>query len=1074
MPQGQAFDELRSRATRGGLLAFALLGVPAVSLNLVAAVAHGGGSAALWTRIGITLALISGAAAALKAPQRYQAIFLIAALAIVGAGALFFHGTTAAGAVALLVACMLVTFQYGQRAGYASVCVALLTSVLMNEARRVGISDQLRTTADGDPHWFYFPLQLACSGLFLVWATDRLSAYFRQSLIPTQRPGLAWRYGAGEISTFDIWGAIDQPILIADRSMKILDCNPAAARLIEHEIGDLVGKDIRDFSDPSQPIQPFPDWVTGGGAYTAPHQRKSTLKTRTGRRVLIESTIHALQDSRGQITHLMILSRDVTTQTLLAREQQLNSLMWQTDALAIVTLDVAGNFIACNPAAEAMLGYASDELAGRHASAFSADPTATPEILANRFRLQVSSSETPKAIKLRHKSGKIVSCFGRVFSIEDPLDPRVAYLGIGINVSDAEGLRIRNKLLDTMWNQVQERVAVINGQGRFTYCNQQFAKAFHRPQAEIVGHPLEDLFQGDEWEAARLAIARARAGEQFSEVVQLRDPLNGTSRWVQRSFSPFVTEGAEAGSVIGIALDITDSRIAELAQRATEAQYEQLLKSVLDAVITTDENGLIVASNPATEKLFGYDRNELHGQSLDILLPKRARSGHRRLMEGYASSNDGGRGMANFREVKGLTKTGKEVSLEIAIAQTGKAGGKHLTAIVRDVTERGNLEKRVRHLDKMRAIGQLAAGIAHDFNNVMAVISGSSELGLERLQDSAQSRRMFERILDSSRLGKDLTAKLLTFARGDAQQLQALDTSFLLADLGEMLSRTFDANVHVDVEFGPDCWHLLADQSQLQNALLNLAFNARDAMANGGNLTIHAHNCPEYLLVDQSGLSRHVDMVQIDITDTGCGMSEEVRQRALEPFFTTKPTGQGTGLGLATAFGVVQRSGGALEIVSEIDRGTTIKVFLPRAVTAARARPAQRDRGSAASRVVLLVEDNAPLRVTLREQLTGAGITVYDAGTAAEARSLFTANTSIEVLVSDYRLAEETTGLQLASDLQGLRPELSVIIMTGYLELSAARDAPSDYVMLTKPVPIDELIGYIRRPLVAFPSVAVH
>ena len=315
---------------------------------------------------------------------------------------------------------------------------------------------------------------------------------------------------------------------------------------------------------------------------------------------------------------------------------------------------------------------------------------------------------------------------------------------------------------------------------------------------------------------------------------------------------------------------------------------------------------------------------------------------------------------------------------------------------------------------------------------------------------------------------------MLTFARGDAQQLQALDTAFLLADLGEMLHRTFDANIRVEVDFDPACWHLLADQSQLQNALLNLAINARDAMPHGGVLTIYGRNCPSYLLVDQGGLSSHVDMVEIDITDTGCGMTEEVRQRALEPFFTTKAAGKGTGLGLATAFGVVQCSGGALEIVSEIDRGTTIKVFLPRARAVVREQKALRLLDTATSRVVLLVEDNLPLRETLCAQLSGAGFIVLDAGTAAEARSLFTANPSIEVLVSDYRLAEEMNGLQLASDLQGLRPGLSVIIMTGYLELSAARDAPPEYIMLTKPVPIDDLIGYIRRPLAALPGVAVH
>lgn len=491
-----------------------------------------------------------------------------------------------------------------------------------------------------------------------------------------------------------------------------------------------------------------------------------------------------------------------------------------------------------------------------------------------------------------------------------------------------------------------------------------------------------------------------------------------------------------------------------------------MLSSVLDAVISTDVNGRIIAANPAAVKLFEYTRAELLDQPLDMLLPKRSRAGHKKLMQGYANSGAAGRGMANFREVQGITKSGREVYLEIAIAQVGLGQDKKLTAVVRDVTERRHLERRVRHLDKMRAIGQLAAGIAHDFNNIMAVISGSSELGIENLGPQDPSRRLFERILASAHLGKDLTGSLLAFARGEVQQLQALDVEGLMETMKSMLARTFDANIVVRCEVAPSCWPLMADRSQLQNVLLNMAINARDAMPNGGTLTLKAKNVSGYTLVDQAGDTRPSDMVEIDVIDTGTGMSEEVRQRALEPFFTTKPAGKGTGLGLATAFGVIQRSGGALEISSELGRGTTMRVFLPRAVATEQAGDALVVNGEDFPvRTVLLVEDNDPLRVTLAEQLERTGFVVHAAATSNEARRLFAAHAEIDVLLSDYRLAEDTTGIDLAAEFRALRPSLSVIIMTGYLEVSATRKAPPGVSMLTKPVPFQDLLKELRRSL---------
>lgn len=729
--------------------------------------------------------------------------------------------------------------------------------------------------------------------------------------------------------------------------------------------------------------------------------------------------------------------------------------LWSGNGAAIALLDNDERITSVNAAFTELLGYAEAEVVGRPCADFFLPPH--PD-LGHLFGAVI--------VKLRHRSGAAVpACIqNHALTLSTPENTSGAL--IISRLRSVGSVQPPETLFDIIRDEIREQVVLVDTAGLVMYCNEAFARAVGVDTAGIVNRPVAELMPHEDPVKFKRCVTRARNGERFSEVFTLTKPAGQPSSWLYTTFMPYGPTLDGQTLFVILALDITKARELEERHKITQARYEELLSSVLDAVISTDENGVIVSFNPAAEKLFGYSEKELIGLSLNMLLPPRTRAGHRALMRGYAASGDGGRGMANFREVQGVTKSGKNVYLEIAISQMLNANETRLTAIVRDVTQRRQLETQIHHLDKMRAIGQLVAGIAHDFNNVMAVIAGSAEMGVEDFQKKEPARRLFDRILVSARLGKDITAKLLSFSRDESHLPQRVDMRQLFRELSELMVQVVPINIIVETYVEKGCWRLLADVSQLQNALLNLVINARDAMPHGGRLSVSARNSPSYVLVDQRGSKRALDMVELAVADTGCGMTPEVKQRALEPFFTTKSAGQGNGLGLATVFGVVQRSGGSMDIDSELAKGTTIRLYFPRADRTnplARARVVQ--DGPVTGKRLLIVEDNTPLRITVAEQLRKRGLTVFEAETTAQAREHFSAHGDVDILLTDYRLGETTTGSELAVELRAAKANLCVIIMTGYLELSGARDAPAGTVFLTKPVAIQDLMSNIQRLL---------
>jgi CheY-like chemotaxis protein len=379
-------------------------------------------------------------------------------------------------------------------------------------------------------------------------------------------------------------------------------------------------------------------------------------------------------------------------------------------------------------------------------------------------------------------------------------------------------------------------------------------------------------------------------------------------------------------------------------------------------------------------------------------------------------------------------------------------------------------EEALRQSQKMEAIGQLTGGVAHDFNNLLAVIMGSVELVREKLPDHSETAAIADEALDASRRGAELVRRLLAFARKQHLEPVALDLNERLPTVVPLLQRTLGEDVRVKVKSGDGLWHARIDPTQVDDALVNLSINARDAMPRGGTLTIETEN----VTLDEDYAAEHIEVepgeyVMLAVSDTGTGMTPDVVVRAFEPFFTTKAEGKGTGLGLSQVFGWVKQSGGHIKIYSEVGHGTTIKLYLPRAAEEDRESAAAAEAAGAHSpghETILVVEDNPNVRRTLLRQLKELGYSPIEAEDAATALDTIRSGVSFDLLLTDVVMPGGMNGYELAAEAEVLRPGTKVLFTSGYTELAAtelevARSGP----LISKPATKRELGNAIRLVL---------
>ena len=403
----------------------------------------------------------------------------------------------------------------------------------------------------------------------------------------------------------------------------------------------------------------------------------------------------------------------------------------------------------------------------------------------------------------------------------------------------------------------------------------------------------------------------------------------------------------------------------------------------------------------------------------------------------------------------------------------GRAPIERVIVSARDITERRLLEEQLRQSQKMEAIGQLTGGIAHDFNNMLAIVMGSLDMARRRLASGAHDQlgRWLDNAAEGATRAATLTSRLLSYSRRQPLDPKVVDVNALVSGMSQLLRQTISEAIVIETALAADLWKVFADPGQIENGLVNLAVNARDAMPEGGRITIETRNVE----LDDRYARQHPDVrpgqyVMVGLTDTGAGMTEEVKARAFEPFFSTKPPGQGTGLGLSQIFGFAKQSNGHVAIASELGRGTTVRLYLPRHVGAgeALAPAAAPDLAPACGQLILVVEDEAAVRQVSEQALQELGYRTLAAGGADEALQILSQTPQIELLFTDV-VMPGLTGRQLADEARRARPGLKVLYTTGYARDAIVHDGVLDHGahLLPKPFSVEDLAAKVAQLLSA-------
>jgi PAS domain S-box-containing protein len=622
-------------------------------------------------------------------------------------------------------------------------------------------------------------------------------------------------------------------------------------------------------------------------------------------------------------------------------------------------------------------------------------------------------------------------------------------------------------------------IFMLDAEGNVLSWNPGAARVKGYEASDIIGQHFSRFYTEED----RFAGVPTRALEQARQTGRFaaegwRVKKDGTRFWA----SVVIDRVVQSGQVVGfvkVTRDMTEQRVAQLATLEAERRFRLLVQGVTDyAIYMLDPEGHVTNWNVGAARIKGYSQEEILGQhfsrfytpeDIDDGTPRRAleraRTEGRYETEGWRVRKDG-------------TQFWASVVLDAIHDENGELIG--FAKITRDLTERRatqlELEKSREQLfqsQKMEAIGQLTGGLAHDFNNLLTGITGNLDLIAARI---AQGRmRDLDRYVGAAKGAASraaaLTHRLLAFARRQTLDPKPTDANKLITEMVEMIQRTVGPEITIEAVLAAGAWPALCDANQLENAILNLCINARDAMPDGGRLMIETANT----WLDERA-ARERDMapgqyLAVSVTDTGTGMPPDVVTRAFDPFFTTKPAGQGTGLGLSMIYGFARQSGGHTRIYSEVEQGTTVRIYLPRyfgeVVEEQAESGAPEVSNEHTGKVVLVVDDEPTVRMLVVEVGEDLGCATLEAADGAAGLKLLESDMRIDLLVTDVGLPGGMNGRKLADAATAKRPELKVLFITGYAENAAIGNGHLEPGMqvLTKPFAVEALAQRMRRIL---------
>jgi PAS domain S-box-containing protein len=579
----------------------------------------------------------------------------------------------------------------------------------------------------------------------------------------------------------------------------------------------------------------------------------------------------------------------------------------------------------------------------------------------------------------------------------------------------------------------------INCQNQVVFCNSAFIRLWGAADSSaILGKSPFELYHPDSHDLMRQRIqTMMNNGTGLPSIEQQLVRFDGRLVTVLVLATPILYQGKQ--SILVVVHDLSQ-------QRRSEQLLRSVLNSVSDAIISTDEMGNIGSVNPATEQLFGYSTSELLGQNVKILMPIPWRNEHDSYLENYRKTGIG-KIIGKGREVEAQRRDGFTFPVELLVSEFQLDNQRQFTGVVRDVTQRKKLEEQLRQSQKMDAIGQLAGGVAHDFNNMLTVISGYSEILLTMLEVDDPKRQFLLDIRDASERATTLTRQLLAFSRKQLLEPKVVNLNDIISNIEKLLRRLIGEDIVLTILLSPYLSRVKVDPNQIEQVVLNLAVNARDAMPQGGRLRIETRDT--IITEEQSRLlpeSKPGRYTMLSVTDTGHGMSPDIKARIFEPFFTTKGPGKGTGLGLATVFGIVKQSDGHIEVESKPSGGSTFRVYLPSVDTIGRTIESDATVGivQPGNETILLVEDEDAVRGIAKIALETHGYRVLEASDGPNALAIAdSVQGHFDLVVTDV-VMPQMSGRELIEILHTKYPNLKTLFISGYTDDAIVRHGIRD------------------------------
>lgn len=815
-------------------------------------------------------------------------------------------------------------------------------------------------------------------------------------------------------------------------------------RRIEQATGlpadSFLGKTNREMGMPSELVQDWEGTLRQVFETAQPSTIEFSFPSEAGEK-FFESRVIPEMNGSAKVNSVLVICRDITSFRVAEKEVLFQTRLLNTVEQAVIATKIDGAIIFWNRVAESLYGWKREEVLGKNVMEIT-----VPEVEqghANNILAQLKRGESWSGeFNVRRKDGSVFPVSITDTAIFDDHKNLIGIVGISKDISE-------NKKADEALRQAEAKYRALvehSLQGISIYQNGRVVFA-NQVLADIVGYTIPEMMALTEEQTlaiihpedrpeidARLALFQSgEKTESYSSARLIRK--DGAIRWVELSSTATAFEKLPA--IQTFVIDITERFLAEQALKQSENKLREMFENSPDAIFVHDRDGNLLDVNQAACRLHNMDYDELVKKNVRDLVPEDQSENAYQYVQRLFK--------IGYGHTEGLsrTKEGKCVPVEFRAQRFEYGGQPALLFHVHDISSRKQIEQQLLQSQKMEAIGRLAGGIAHDFNNLLTVIIGNAQFGLQESQPRDPVHQDLIRIENAATQARDLVSQLLAFSRSQIFRPRHLNLNHIISDHVKLVKRIIGENIEIVTRLEPILALAAVDEAQIHQVMMNLSVNARDAMPQGGRLSIESRNFiadknsfkrDGYLKGDYQAIHKLREFVEITVSDNGVGMEKETQSHIFEPFFTTKPLGKGTGLGLAVVYGIVEQHGGFIHVESQLMKGSTFRLYFP-AVSAPRMR--KKTQTSVPSidgsgETILVVEDNRTVLKVAARILETLGYQVLTAYTSREGMRIFEANCSrIDLVVMDV-VMPDGSGPAIYTQFANIKPQLPVIFVTGH------------------------------------------